>query len=219
MKSSQQGFTLVEILLASALSSLLLLELFCVYADMLHCEQLRSQFSDYQDKNLFLTDLFINHIRTAGDARCISLNTPIDLSHAVRGYNSLEIPKEWQIHALPQSDILVIGQCQFYQQKNQFIETAYFIEDTHRRDAKGHEIDALYQKIFGGRAEELISNISTLNIRYGIQADFHAANVDQYLTSSQVFDWKLVRSIEIEAIDAVLKKAMLIYIKLREQYP
>lgn len=219
MKSNQQGFTLIEILLASALSSLLLLELFSMYADVLHSEQLRSQFAAYQDQHLFLTDLLMGHIRAAGDARCMSSHTPVELSYAVRGYNNLKIPKEWHIDALSGSDILVLGECLLYQQKNQFIETAYFIGDTRRKDAQGHEIDAFYQKILGGRAEELISNISTLNIRYGIQADFNAVNVDQYLTASQVVDWKFVRSIEVEVVDAVLKKPMLIYIKLREQYP
>lgn len=214
----QYGFTLLEILLVSALSSLLFISLFSIFFEINHGDQWRQKITNFVEEIQSLENFITDRIKKIGDARCLSLQHPVDMQRAIHGYKAENVPKEWGIQSLSQSDVLIIAECMLYQQKYQFVSLAFFVADSHRQDEYGHEIYSIYQKVLGGHAEELVANIQMMNVLYGISQSENS-NISQYLIADAVTDWQAVRSVELSIQDESVKKFITFYIKLREQFP
>lgn len=83
---------------------------------------------------------------------------------------------------------------------------SYFLKQTSTGDP------ALYQKIGGGSAQQLVDNVADLQILYGVES----AGQIQYLAANKVTDWGSVMSVRIylllrSAMDNVVAKPMSLF--------
>jgi len=196
------GHTLIEMLVAVFLSTLLLTGLMMIYIT----EKLNyfsvSALVDLQDRARFVSDLLRRNIREAGEAKCENKRKFVNQQHAIYG----------------NENTIVIGKCMHYKKNNQFIQMRYFVSDTHRKDSKGDRIFALYRKPVDGEREELIAGVSGMSIKYGV-ATKNNRNVDHYISANAVDSWSDVDSVSITLSLSYLNTVRLLhlYVALRER--
>ena len=162
------GFTLIEMLIACAVSVLLLIGLFKVYQSVQHIEKNNALLIGMQTRAQFVSHLLQKRIRMAGFAGCGLGGLAVDQTNAIQGYDADHLPAFLQGEIADHSDVMVIGECLPYHAHKQFMRIAYFIGDTHRKSSSGQPIYALYaKKLPDGHREELAEGISQLKIQYG----------------------------------------------------
>lgn len=174
------GFTLIEILVALFLSSLMMAGLMMVYLSIKSNYRSQNAWVSLQDRQRFAAYLFNRVVHQAGNAKCQKGAVLVDQQHAILG----------------DGDSVTIGECIHYKNKNQFVQMNYFIDDTKRKDLHGHPIFALYRKPIHGEREELIAGISKMQIRYGVMTKDHH-DVAQYISAEKVSHWENVRSVSL----------------------
>lgn len=110
----------------------------------------------------FIVPFLNQRIRMAGLENCVVGKT-VNLDKAITVYTAKNVPSEFGIQPLKDSDVLVIGQCLQYQQKNQFLMTAYFVSNT-ARQFRGKYVLGFFMKTLGSQREELAENIDKFNV-------------------------------------------------------
>jgi prepilin-type N-terminal cleavage/methylation domain-containing protein len=101
-----QGFTLLELCIASALSSLLLLLLLQSYLSALQTYQFQRALSRLQQQHLFLMQYFKQVLSVAGDSGCYTANMmAVQIYH---GAQLLALPLSIRSHVLSGTDVLEI---------------------------------------------------------------------------------------------------------------
>lgn len=164
------------------------------------------------DGEIRLAILEMNHwIRLAGYQGCVNSESRVNSHEAIMGFSSKTIPRNFGILEKPDTDILVIRECEFYQGHWQFLRKAIYIGKTGRKDRNGKIIYALYDKKIPGKGEELAERINSLKINYGIQlkkvdssnksqdkgaGELSSLGVIAYRRADQVEDWSSVISVE-----------------------
>ena len=192
MSQDQLGFTLIEVMLACCLGAGLLLFLEVMYIDVYAAKAMQLELSDFIDRERFLSSYVAAQLKSAGNVNCIDVNTPHAI--AVRGISADGSVPKWVTGRAVASDVIILTGCVRYKGKQQFLETAYYIGKTTRKDHRGHTLLSLYKKIKGSRREELVSGIVSLNIQYGILDS--NSNIT-FLTASDISDWSAVRYIDV----------------------
>ncbi len=192
---SNGGFNLLELLIAMFMAVLLTTGALEIYLSLkknslIHQAQLQS------DVEIRLAIWRVNAwIRLAGYQGCIHKDRSVNRKEAIRGYSANNIPSFYGISAKPDTDVLVIGECFYYQHHWQFLHQAIYIGKTGRKDKNGKNIYALYDKKIPGKSEELAGLISSLNILYGIKNPT-LQEVGAYKNSTDNPDWSSVISVE-----------------------
>ena len=201
MKSTR-GFTLVEILVALFLGSLLMSGLMTVYLHVKSSYRIQNALVTVQERERFAAYFFRRAIHHAGDAGCEKDNKLVDQEHAILGNDSA----------------MIIGECVHYKNKNQFIQINYFIGDTKRKNSRGHRIFALYRRTLHGVREELIAGIYKMKIQYGLMAKNHR-DIVRYVAANAVTHWADVKSVAMTLSFSYLDtiKLMPLYIDMRER--
>jgi type IV pilus assembly protein PilW len=103
-----------------------------------------------------------------------------------------------------------------------FTEIAFFISSTSRKDENGKPIYALYETINSGNKQELVENINSMKIKYGVDAQ-NKGVVENYYSADEITSdagWEKVLSaiITLKNDFKVTKmQDFSTYIKLRER--
>lgn len=199
---SFHGYTLIEIIVALFLGSLLLAGLMTVYLNTKSNYRTQNRLADLQDRVQFLSNLLQRTIHAAGNVACKNDGELVDQKHAILGDGSS----------------MILGECQHYKNKNQFIQMRYFVADTHRKDFQGRDIFALYRKPVVGEREELVSGVSNMKIQYGILSQNHR-DISRYVSASAVDNWNNVGSVSITVSLSYLEtiKLLHLYVSLRNR--
>jgi type IV pilus assembly protein PilW len=208
---SQQGFSLLETLLAAFLGLILISGLLEVYLSIKTIYPLQDALARMQENGRFALHFLRLGVREAGYVGCANTTQPVQHNAAIQGYNSQNLPADWKKQAAPNTDMLIIKKCTFTKNKNQVVDIAYFIGNTGRRNQKGEPIFGLYEKIDSQPRSELIAGVENLHIQYGV-SDTQGQNVVKYSAANQLStnDWLNVRSVNmmllLNSIEEVTQK-------------
>lgn len=190
----QAGFTLLELMLACALSLFLLLGLMQIYLAVQKNFILQNALISIEENGRFAAHFLSRNIRLAGYAACVA-DRWVDQDLAIHGYQD-NLPAYLQGKVVKGNDSVEIGRCQMLGTKEQFSQEAYIISDSGRKNAVGGKIYALYLAPMTGNKRELVSGIMQMKIKYGV-ASVDGKNIASYLSADQVTDWLAVRAVEI----------------------
>jgi len=172
------GFTLIEFLIACAIGFIVIEGLINVQVSIAKTDKKINTLNNLNEREQLASLLLTKNIHLAGDASCAS-GQITNQTLAVTADND---------HSF------IIGRCLTYKNKLQFIQTVYFIDNTYRKNEKGQKIYALYQKKLGKRREELIPDVSDMNIVYGVSQNKNF----QYLPASQIENWLCVSNVKVK---------------------
>ena len=212
------GFSLLELLVASALSTLVIAGLIPIYIGIKTNSQYQHALMDLQDSQRFAQILLSQRIRAAGFVGCADASNPVEQSQAIVGYDNNTLPAALQNQVVSGTDAVSIRSClsqSQISQNAQLANMAYYVGDTYRTNQQGQPVLALFQKpLDSGDRVELVAGVEQMQIRYGIAGN-SAASPLTYYTAAQITDWRAVRSLQIElltnSIDPFLKKPQTYY--------
>lgn len=161
----KNGFSLLEITVALALSSFLLLVLLQVYLSVKTTALLQEGLARMQENGRYASFLLTQQIHQAGYAGCIQtgLSKP---DNAIQIYSSSKPPDFLSGQNLVvNADILVIKTCEGRAEQQEFTTVAYYIAKTKQSNSSNLISTALYQKIINQPALEIIPGIENMRIR------------------------------------------------------
>lgn len=170
------GFTLIEILLAMSLGSIVVLNLILLFASFNRNLTTQKALTELQSRIRFASYFLSDKIHLAGDASCVAgklLSEPV-----IQGQEG-------------ENDTLKLGECIEYEGRRQWMQTQYFIEDTGRKNSHQEPILSLYLRVGNSHSEELVEGIKKLKITYGVMNQ----NKIHYLSANQITHWETVRSV------------------------
>jgi len=184
-KKNQSGFTLVEILIASALGAVLFVAFFQVVFTIKQNIKLQSSYDSIQENGRFAAFFLRRVVHNAGFNAC----DPQQKFH-IEKMSSNKVG-EWPIKPIMDSDVLVAGQCQLVDGKEEFIKTAYYIANT------SHAYPALFAKRWNKPRQEIIAHVANMTINYhasasGVEFDLQLTNNKQNLEK----DWPIYASLQ-----------------------
>jgi prepilin-type N-terminal cleavage/methylation domain-containing protein len=208
---SCHGFSLIEVIVAMFLSSLLLLTIVALTADLTRHAKLQHMLADFLDRQRYLSFILPHRIRQAGLRSCVS-----DAHHAsvaIEGFGSGKSLPRWLTQRKSHTDALIVTGCQKYKGRSQYISMAYYVAKTSHRDWLGRSLYALYQKPYGGRREELVPGVEDLTINYGVRKNANNS-VDHYVAAKDVSSWDQVA---IVSINIVMRSILPIQTQASEQ--
>jgi len=191
----QSGASLIELMLAVALSAFLMLGFIQVYLSVNKTFSLQQEVVNIQENARFSVHFLSENIREAGYANCDGSPDFTNPDLAIQGYQTT-LPSYLQGKVLKDTDSIVIGRCVLQNGKTQFIQTAFFIGATTRKNKLGKTIYALYEMPINSSRRELVSGVENMAFTYGI-AKPDTADIFEYLPADKVTDWRAVRGVEI----------------------
>lgn len=155
----QKGFSLIEIILALAVSSLLCVSLFQYVqtVELLHQRQLT--LASLEAKTRFLTIFLRQKIQMSGDFSCEpnrEIPTPISV---MQRYSSNAAKEILGIPIKTDTALLQLLMCVHIQGQLQYLPVSFFVANTGREDSQGRSIDALFMKIATHPREALLEDV------------------------------------------------------------
>lgn len=209
---------LIELLVSIFLGTLLFIGLIQVFLIFQRTWSWQNTWASMQERQRYITHLFEDRIKIAGIANC-ERDYLVHQALAIHGYSFQSAPENFRRQMRSNTDALVIGECVHYRGLDQFVQIAYYISDSGRKDARGKPIYSLYEKPLVGEREELVSRISELHLRYGVASA--AGDGVNEVSSEAVADWEKVRSVKLvfqiaSEMDGFYKIGYL-YVCLRER--
>lgn len=183
------GFSLIEVLVAMLLGSLLLLTLVVVTSDLMRHVKLQQMLVNVLNRQRYVSLVLPQHMRQAGMSSCLDRHKSKTL--AIRGYGADQASPHWLTQQLSHTGAVIISRCQNKQGEQQYLETAYYIAKTSHKDWMGHTLYGLYQKSFGGRRVELVSGIVDWVVRYGVPGNVNHTKT-RYVAAADVSSWDQV---------------------------
>ncbi len=209
---------LIELMVSIFLGALLFIGLIQVFLIFQRTWSWQNAWASMQEQQRYITHFFGNRIKMAGIADCEHAYS-VNQALAIWGYSFQSAPANIRRQMRLGSDVLVIGACVHYRGVNQFVQIAYYISDSGRKEALGKPIYSLYEKPMGGEREELVSGITVFHLRYGVMSA--AGDEVNEVSSEAVTDWKKVRSVRLTYQIASEKpgfyKMGYLYVSLRER--
>jgi len=193
----QKGFTLAEIMIASALGIIVLIGMVQIFQSVKQGYNLQLAMNQIQENGRFAVHFLNQKIRMAGYSQCLPHGAA--KTKAIMGYSANTAPAYPNIHPRQSSDILLISQCQAINNKEEYFQTAYFISTTRYKNKNHQLVLALFEKRAGKQRRELVANIEDMKIQYGIESQ-DKKFIDRYVSADQVIDWKKVRSVAISLL-------------------
>lgn len=192
---SQSGFSLIEVMLSTALGLFLIGGFIQIYLTVEKTFNLQQAITQIQENGRFAVHFLRERILMAGYEDCGASPSFVNADLAIQGYRNT-LPGFLQSKALTNTDSVVIGRCEVDGGVMQFKQVAFFIGATNRKNKLGKTIYALYEMPVGDDKRELVSGISHMKINYGV-ATLDGADVLQYLSADNVVDWKKIKAVDI----------------------
>lgn len=193
------GFTLLEMLMAVAIGSLILLALFKITVSIQTIKQQAMALSSIQERMRFLSYFLREKIHMAGNNVCMTpTSNPGAL--AIQGYTANTAKKQLDIDAKSDTDVLQLRECTREKDQNRYNTLLFFVAATHYIDPQNQTGYALFYKIGDHRKEELIPGVDDFTLFFGLAEKNHF----RYVSLSDVIDWPKVNSVKIDiALSAI----------------
>jgi hypothetical protein len=177
-----RGFSLLEILVANTLSSLIILMVLIIFFSLYKSYQYSQAEAELLENGRYAVYLLNRELHLIDEDGFIHEKSP----KSIHGYHR-NLPKYLQNQVKNGSDILEIEGSP---------SRAFYIGDSHRCTKFGEKIYALYRKKNYHPREELVSNIVDMNISYGLSCE-DSKNVCNYASADQIIKWQQVVSVKI----------------------
>lgn len=139
---NQTGTTLIEFMLATVLSAMLMSMLIKTTLQIKSIHQQQMNLATAQEKGRFLMRFFSRIVSNATDKSTLHI------------LPSGQVPKSWSIRARSKTDVITVHQ------------TRYFIANTRRKDALKKTIFVLYRKQNTKPREELVDGVEGLTAQF-----------------------------------------------------
>lgn len=194
--TKQQGFSLVEMMVAIFLGSVLMLTLVKLYITSKHTYLTVKSLASFQERGRFISTYFIERIHRAGYKGCEQSKVFEKGVQRIYGYSSGSLPTALAASSSTLSDAFQLGECIAESSGEHFRQILYFIADTGRKDQHGKPLESLFEKILPGPRLELVSGVSSMKVHYGVSTPLEES-VAYYADASQIRDWSGVKSIHI----------------------
>lgn len=185
MNRRHYGFTVLEFLLASLMSSFLMVSLVQCYLKIKCRDHLVTSLADMQERGRFISDYLTEKIRLAGDQACVDLDDGVYTEAIISGESGRT------------NDTLTLRECMLYQDQQQYLAASYYISNTGRKNAGGESVYSLYEKRSSGLGRELVANVSRFRVQYGLAAS-NRSDVARYVNANEVLDWQAVKSVRLQ---------------------
>jgi type II secretory pathway pseudopilin PulG len=203
-----KAFTLVEIIVVLVLAAVVVAGMIKLYVSVNAGNQLQNAIATISQQGRFVISRINTSVKQAGDKRCLSPSAPKLLAPAVAGFSAKNTPSAWRIKPVKDSDVLLVASCINYKNKKQYLQTAYYVKQSRRKNTSGMPINALYEKIKGARSVELAEGVDALHFSYGVgTAD--KMNIKNYVDEGKVKHWSDVRvvrmSVTLDSIEPILQ--------------
>lgn len=218
------GFTLLELLVASALSIVLMGGLITIYLSIKTNNNLQQALTNLQESGRFALYILNQRIRVAGLVNCKNKSDPVDQDQAIIGYDSSNLPYELQDQVESGTDAVVINSCSDNSSislNTQLTQMAYFIGDTYRKNSQGQRILALFQKPLNGDRIELVQGVEQMQNLYGVVVS--GVTGLAYYPAKLIDDWKKVRIVQINllmnSVEPILTKPQSYNFNMQEIRP
>lgn len=197
---NQSGFSLLEVLLTCALGSLILFGLMQLYLSCKFVFNMQEGVAKIQENGRVVVNLLNQRVHIAGYAGCEDPTNPVHADAAIHGYRSDDVPDYLSGAVVADTDVVIINACDWKDSENIYLEKAYYIGNSNRKNAMNQPIYSLFEKTPDGNRQELVANVESIKILYG----------PSDLTADQIQNWSVINSIKITLLlnseDAVLKK-------------
>jgi len=146
--TTQNGFSLLEVMLANTLGVFLLAGLVTIYLASKHLLPLQKGFSEIGESGRFSTYILFKRVHQADCVRGISGNAALLAEKTLK-----------------HSDILIIDK----KKAQKHISTAFFVADTYRKTSTGQPLYALYSKkmLPHSKRQELAPHVVGMKLRFG----------------------------------------------------
>lgn len=192
---NQAGASLVEMMLACALSIFLIQGVINTYLSNKLTYELQSSIAAMQENGRFATHILSQNLRMAGDSNCDYSLAYLDATDAIHGYQKSP-PASIKNKIKKDTDSVVFKRCRFEEGKTAAEDYAFFISATTRKNKLGETIYALYTAPLSGDKTELVPNVTGMRIYYGVW-DPVANDIQAYLPADQITDWNHIKGVEI----------------------
>lgn len=156
----QRGFSLVELMLALALGSMIACGLFQLMASMLRLHQQQVSLSLLQNRMRFLSYFLLKKIRMAGDCSCL-LTPPTREVSVISGFDADDAKEKLGLHINSGTQLLQLRECVRWHQHMRYLPIQFFI-------AQQEGKNILFYQIAHYRREALASNVDQLQLTFGI---------------------------------------------------
>jgi len=193
--NKQNGFGLLELMLAMSLSVLLCIGVFHIFSTLQNLHHQEMILSSIQEKTRFLSGFLREKIEMAGDWSCLS-KSPGSQSLSAKGYDSDAALEKLGLSIKSKTDLLQLHECIRLYDRMQYLPVEFFVANTFRVDDQHHEIDALFFKVGHHPREELITHVDKFNILFGIESENHK-NIISYVDTHSTINKEPIGAIKI----------------------
>lgn len=163
MRKHISGFSLIELMIAISLGTLLCAGVFNLFITIKNLHQRQIVLSETEEKMRFLTQFLRSKIQMAGNWSCLSQSKP-PRSIIVRSYNKKQAHDKFGLDIKSKTNLLLLHECIRFNDKQDYLPIEFFVANTFREN-NHHKIDALFFKIEDHPREELITDINQFKIR------------------------------------------------------
>ena len=157
------GFSLLELMVALSLGSLLCIGIFNIFLTIKQLHQRQLLLSTTQEKMRFISFFLREKIQMAGNWSCLSQSKE-PKSIVIRSYNKKQAYKKLKLTIQSKTNLLQLHECIRMHDQFRYLPIYFFIAHTSRQK-NNHHINALFFKIGHHPKEELITNMTQFKIQ------------------------------------------------------
>lgn|GEM_PF-6479982 len=164
VKNQHFGFSLVEVLIALFLGSLLITGIVGSAVDVMNNMNIGRMLSQRMNAERFLSHIVTTNIQSAGLTTC-SGSTNNNAAVVVLAGGS-KWPK-WITGKKTNTDGLLLQGCRWYKGKFSLVTWSLYVAKTSYKDKNDHFVYGLYEKVKGSRRQELVPYVTNLSLSLG----------------------------------------------------
>lgn len=215
MRNDQDGFTLLELLLALSLGALLFIGVTHIFITLSALAQRQWSLSNTQQQVYFLDTFLRKQIQMSGDDSCLRKTLGLK-AIVVRGFDRDDAADKLGLTIKSGTDLLQLHECVRIHGHFHYLPIDFFIANTFRVNKKNKEIDALFYKIAHHAREELITGMTDFQLFLGV-FDHSGQDIRAYYKPSKVISRKKVGAVRIEYVLGSLHQFGVLYVAIRKK--
>jgi len=197
-RTNDLGFSLIELMIALSIGSLLCVGIFNLFNTMQNLHQRQMIISHEQEDSRFISLFLTEKIRMAGNWSCIAKTRKQPRSIVIRRFTKNQAENKLNIHIKSGTELLRLHECVRFKDKQHYLPLNFYIADTFRISPTGKNIMALFYQIDNHPREELITGMSYFRIRlyharnqknniHAVRIDFLLSSIDDVLKNQQSY--------------------------------
>ncbi|MCX7120911.1 MAG: prepilin-type N-terminal cleavage/methylation domain-containing protein [Gammaproteobacteria bacterium] len=192
------GFSLIELMLALSMGSLVCIGIFNLFNIMENLHERQMSVAHEQDDSRFISQFLRKKIQMAGNESCIARSKKKPRSITIRKYTAKQAENTFNIYINKGTDLLQLRECVRFQDKQAYLPILFYVANTFRTAFSGEKINALFYQIDDHPREELITGMSYFKIRLyhvkknkrnirAVRIDFLLSSIDTILKNKQSY--------------------------------